>query len=541
MPKTTVKPPSALDLERIYAEVEARVNRSWEERFRKLERENERLREDRDLWQKKYFDQVEVSERLMGQLDLAHKKIDLLEKKVEHQENRISALLKQLHGKKSEVAKPEVSPEPLPQKRARGRQKGAKGHGRKKREALVEAEVIHDFEPGERCCEKCGMEYAQLGEQRSEEIDVEYRLVKLVHKRKKIVRTCKCKGSPPVKTAKGPAKLAAGGMFTTRFWSYFLFEKFQLQRPTHRVRQLWKVHGLDVSQGTITNGLKRLHDRNVFRPLAEAIRARIRDGTRQQSDETGWKVFQEIEGKDGHQHWLWVTLGSDATAFRVEQTRSKDAALKMIGKQPIILTSDRLSSYHNLGDNVMNSWCWAHIRREFLALANQKKNEKLGKRWVAMIDELYHLNNSRLKVSGKAFEELDEALKAAVGEFERRLKRNVVRKELAEEVRSLFKNIAKDWDGLTVFVNCLEIPMDNNASERALRNSVVGRKNYYGSGSKWSADLTADLFSILATLKMHDVNQLKWLEDYLQAVAKNGGKVPEDYKRFLPWNNTKDR
>jgi len=541
MPKTTVKPASVLDLERIYAEVEARVNRSWEERFRKLERENERLRVDRDHWQKKYFDQVEVSERLIGQLNLANKKIELLEKKVEHQENRINALLKQLHGKKSEVAKPDVLPEPLQEKRSRGRQKGAKGHGRKKRETLVEVEVIHDFEPGEQTCEACGVEYGHLGEQRSEEIDVEYRLVKLIHKRKKIVRTCKCKGSPAVKTAKGPAKLAAGGMFTTRFWSYFLFEKFQLQRPTHRVRQLWSVHGLDVSQGTITNGLKRLHNRNVFKPLAEAIRARIRDGTRQQSDETGWKVFQEIEGKEGYQHWLWVTLGSDATAFRVEPTRSKDSALKMIGKQPIILTSDRLSSYHNLGDNVVNSWCWAHIRREFLALANQQKNEKLGKRWVAMIDELYHLNNSRLKVSGKAFKELDEALKVAVGEFERRLKRNVVRKELDDEVRSLFKNIAKDWDGLTVFVDCLEIPMDNNASERALRNSVVGRKNYYGSGSKWSADLTADLFTILATLKMHEVNQLKWLEDYLQAVAANGGKAPDDYKRFLPWNNANDR
>jgi hypothetical protein len=40
---------------------------------------------------------------------------------------------------------------------------------------------------------------------------------------------------------------------------------------------------------------------------------------------------------------------------------------------------------------------------------------------------------------------------------------------------------------------------------------------------------------------MHDVNQLKWLEDYLQAVAKNGGKAPEDYKCFLPWNNAKVR
>jgi transposase len=158
-----------------------------------------------------------------------------------------------------------------------------------------------------------------------------------------------------------------------------------------------------------------------------------------------------------------------------------------------------------------------------------------------MVDELYHLNNSRLKVSGKAFVEFDEALKSAVREFERKLKLNAVRKGLDDEVRALFKNIAKDWDGLTVFVDCLDVPMDNNRSERALRNSVVGRKNYYGSGSIWSANLTADLFTILETLKMNDVNQLKWLEDYFQAVANNGGNIPEDFKSFLPWNNSNHR
>ena len=45
-----------------------------------------------------------------------------------------------------------------------------------------------------------------------------------------------------------------------------------------------------------------------------------------------------------------------------------------------------------------------------------------------------------------------------------------------------------------------EIPMDNNTAERGLRRSVVGRKNYYGSGAVWSEELAADLFTIFGTL-----------------------------------------
>lgn len=541
MPKTSNDLSRKQLLEQMYAEVEARIEKKFESRIRRLEADNERLERERDLWREKYFKQVETTEFLQGQLELADARIVKLEKTVERQGQRIKSLLKQLHGKKSEATKPDNSSANIVPKRARGRQPGSKGHGRKKRDDLQTLDIIYDFDPDEQLCAECGTEYEPLGEQTSEEIDVEYRVVKLVHRRKKIVRSCDCSSSPVVKVAKGPAKLTAGGMFTCRFWSYFLFEKFQLQRPTYRVRQLWRAHGLDVSQGTITNGLKRFHDRGVFKPLAEEIRRRIRDGSRQQSDETGWKVFQEIEGKEGHQHWLWVTLGSDATAFRVEPTRSKEAALKMIGPQPTILTSDRLSSYHNLGENVINSWCWAHIRREFLALANQDSTKALGQRWVAMIDEIYHLNNQRLAASGKSFKKLDEELRSSVLEFERKLKLNAKRRGMGEDVQKLFQNIARDWEGLTVFVDCLEVPMDNNSSERALRNSVVGRKNYYGSGSLWSADLTADLFTVLETLKMNQVNQLQWLERYLSAVAENNGEVPQTFKDFLPWNNNLNR
>ena len=44
------------------------------------------------------------------------------------------------------------------------------------------------------------------------------------------------------------------------------------------------------------------------------------------------------------------------------------------------------------------------------------------------------------------------------------------------------------WQGLTLFVEDPDLPMDNNQAERALRGPVVGRKNYYGSGAQWSGE-----------------------------------------------------
>lgn len=42
----------------------------------------------------------------------------------------------------------------------------------------------------------------------------------------------------------------------------------------------------------------------------------------------------------------------------------------------------------------------------------------------------------------------------------------------------------KYWPGLIVFVDDPYVPLDNNATERALRGRVIGRKNHYGSRSK---------------------------------------------------------
>src|SRR5260370_8432204 len=73
-------------------------------------------------------------------------------------------------------------------------------------------------------------------------------------------------------------------------------------------------------------------------------------------------------------------------------------------------------------------------------------------------------------------------------------------------VGKVLTSLQEHWSGLTHFADDPRIPMDNNLSERRLRGPALGRKNYYGSGALWSGRLAATLFSILATLKLCQLN-----------------------------------
>ena len=74
-----------------------------------------------------------------------------------------------------------------------------------------------------------------------------------------------------------------------------------------------------------------------------------------------------------------------------------------------------------------------------------------------------------------------------------------------------------------------------------MRGNVVGRKNYFGSGSIWSAELAAALFTLFKTLKLWEINIHTWLLAYFNECALKGGMPPENINKFLPWEMTKEK
>lgn len=486
--------------------------------------------------------------RMSDELGEANGKISLLEKEnselkvvVEKKDAQIKGLQKKLFAPSAESTLPSESSieqwEEAPPKRPRGKQPAAKGHGRKIRDNLPVEEVVHDVTPEQKHCQSCGLEREPSPFfETSEEIHYTYKLVRIRHKRRKYKKACSCKSVPTFVTAPAPDKLVPKGLFSTGFWTYILLEKFWLQRPLSRICSSLALQGLEVSDGSLASSMKRLP--KLFAPLYNSIRKRAREATHWQMDETHWRVFTDLMGKSNHKWWLWVTETDDTTLFTLDPSRSSNVPMRLLKDiEHGLLTCDRYSAYKPLEkQGILLSYCWSHVRRDYIKLRDgYPKLKRTANKWIEKIDSLFHCHRE-----GSSSSEFGNELRNICELMNQDAQRVLKRKDVHPELRSTLESLLRHWNGLTLFLLHEKLPLDNNASERALRNPVVGRKNYYGNRAIWSGHLAAMLFSIFATLSKHKINHRQYMLDYLTACAQNRGSPPIDIEPFLPWNYSKN-
>ena len=220
----------------------------------------------------------------------------------------------------------------------------------------------------------------------------------------------------------------------------------------------------------------------------------------------------------------------------------------------VVLVCDRYSAYKCLAkdcDDLIFAFCWAHVRRDFLQAARSwPALARWMFTWVEDIRELYRLNAVRLEAWDETlpvdlqpldFTERHRALETKLSQMQACCEAHLQEPTLHLSKQKVLSSLHNHWDGLTVFVGRPEVAMDNNSAERILRNPVVGRKNYYGSGSVWSAHLAARMFSVLQTVLLWGLNPHHWLSAFLHACAEHGGTSPTDLSAFLPWQMAPER
>src|SRR5208282_4316906 len=342
-------------------------------------------------------------------------------------------------------------------------------------------------------------------------------------------------------------KLIPKGRYGISLWVEILLDKYFTYRPTERLLASWRLLGLNLAAGTVTDGLQRLE--LLLRPIYEAIKQRNPRGDLHQGDETRWPVFVRLEGKEGHGWWLWLIKGRDTVAYLLDPTRSHTVPENHYGVESRgVLVVDRYSAYKAMiwvkDGVIVLAFCWAHVRRDFIRVGKGwPKSKTWALEWLRRIRGLYRLNASRLAVErdSAAFGVADDRLRQAVAEMKTQMETELAQADLAPPCRRVLESLQLHWEGLTLFVDDPRIQMDNNGSERLARGPAVARKNFYGSGSQWSGHLAAALFSILATLSMWKLNPRKWLTWYFEHCAASGGKVPENIQLFLPWNLSEEQ
>jgi transposase len=465
------------------------------------------------------------------------------------------ALLKkreqQLFGRRSEKSskhseKSNTSTDGAEVKKKRGQQPGSKGHGRKDYSHLPQVEETHELPLDEQKCQCCGLDFEELGgteDSRVIEIINVKAYQRVIH-RKRYQRACQCKdGGPKIQLAPNTEKLYPKATLGVSVWAYLLVYKYDYYLPLNRILKQLNSSELSLSAGTLTDGMQKLVP--LFLPAYNEIIERSLTGKHWHADETGWKVFEAIEGKKNNRWFMWIFHNDETVVYKICPSRSSKVLIEHFGEEHPggTLNVDRYSAYKVIAKAglFILAFCWAHVRRDFLEYAKgYPHNETWALNWIDDIAKLYHINNQRLKFKpkSKTFRDHQQSLINQIKKMEALINKQLEDEQLLPSAKKILKSLKNHWDGLTVFVNEPSIPMDNNLAERGLRGPILGRNGYYGSGAVWSSVLSAMMFTICKTLHLAKLNCHTWLLAYLQECAMNSGVPPDDIQKFLPWNMT---
>ena len=514
-----------------------------------------------------------------------------LKEELEQKEALIRDLRHRLFGKKSEAGGTQQAAAQQPKQapnRPRGQQRGSRGHGRTQHPDLSVIEERHELQ-GDSCfCSHCGLPYIPFpGDEEADIFEIDVKAYRRRICRKRYRKSCSCPptaNSPAIIVAPPPAKVIPRSPYGTSIWVHILLGKFLYAQPLHRILRELQGYGLSMASGTITGGLYKIAA--LFEPLKQAWYEHQMSESQFHNDESRWEVFVAVEGKIGHRWYLWVTRSPEVIYYQVAPTRS--AAVPMahfsgLEGTKVIVVCDRYSAYKKLARlnaAIILAFCWAHVRRDFLGVAmNFPTLKEWALEWVDAIGTLYHLNHQRLAhwqetlplaQQSMPFHQAQHRLEHQVEQMRERYaqllqadqaatssSRTTVKspstttdgktvpayrlEELPRAQRQVLTSLRNHWQGLIVFVTHPEVPMDNNSAEQSIRNPVTGRKNYYGSGSIWSAELAAVMFSLFQTIELWQLSPRHWLQEYLTACAREGGTAPEDITPFLPWRMSEDR
>jgi len=443
-----------------------------------------------------------------------------------------------------------TAPPPSPHSPSpRGQRRGAPGHGRRLYEELPPREEVHDLPEKERRCPMCGESYLACGSEDASEVEWEVTIQRVIHRRLKYRSACACQ-APVLLTAPPPPKLIPKGLLAVSAVANLLVNKYLHGQPINRqLNELALLCGVRFAPGTVVGVQDKVGE--LLRPLYDATLLHLREADHWNADETRWMQYGD---ETKHRWWLWVFASQDAVAFVLDPARSRAVPRRVFGlddetadarRATGIISCDRWKSYQGL-PGLQTAYCWAHVRRDFTDLAKgyPRLLGEWTRAWVERIALLYHLTAQRTRCDpgAEAFRRADMRLRNHVAAIARARDDERADETLLHDARAALDSMARHWHGLTLFLDHPAVPLDNNEAERLLRTGVVGRKNFYGSGSLSSGALTEAAYTVLLTAAKNGLNPLTYLRAYLDACAANGGNLPALLDRFLPWQAAaKDR
>lgn len=343
-----------------------------------------------------------------------------------------------------------------------------------------------------------------------------------------------------------PKALLHGSLVSPSLGAAIINGKYVNAVPLYRLEQEFQRYGLQITRQNMANWCIRLAE-EYLSILYDHLHEELYFYHVIQADET--PVLVNHDGrKAGSKSWMWVYRSGhlyqdrQIVLYEYQQTRNASHPREFLKGYDGICVTDGYQVYHTLEkelEELTIAGCWVHCRRRFdealklIPKPSQKESNAflLMKQIQAIYREEGKLNDLS---SDERLKQRQAVIKPLVDAFFAYLKTiNVSKKDKFGDAVRYALNQEKY---LRVFLTDGDVPIDNNASERAIRGFCIGKKNWQMIDTIHGAKSSAIIYSIVETAKANNLKPFDYVQHLLEEIPKHmNDKDCSFLEDLLPW------
>ena len=344
-----------------------------------------------------------------------------------------------------------------------------------------------------------------------------------------------------------PKTLLHGSLVSPSLGAAIINGKYVNAVPLYRLEQEFQRYGLQITRQNMANWCIRLAE-EYLSILYDYLHKELYFYHVIQADET--PVLVNHDGrKAGSKSWMWVYRSGhlyqkrQIVLYEYQQTRNASHPREFLKGYDGICVTDGYQVYHTLEkelEELTIAGCWVHCRRRFdeaLKLIS-KSYQKESNAFLLMkqIKAIYR-EEGKLKdlSSDERLKQRQAVIKPLVDAFFAYLKTiNVSKKDKFGDAVGYALNQEKY---LRVFLTDGDVPIDNNASERAIRGFCIGKKNWQMIDTIHGAKSSAIIYSIVETAKANNLKPFDYVQHLLEEMPKHMDDRDCSFlENLLPWS-----
>lgn len=346
-----------------------------------------------------------------------------------------------------------------------------------------------------------------------------------------------------------PKALLHGSLVSPTIAAAIMNGKYVNAVPLYRLEQEFSRYGLTITRQNMANWMIRLGE-SYLAVLYDYLHQKLYDYHVIQADET--PVLVNRDGRSaGTKSYMWVYRSGhlytdkQIVLYDYHKTRNSSHPREFLRNYSGICVTDGYQVYHTIEkerEDLQIAGCWVHARRKFdealTVIPKAHQNKSNAFLVIKQIQAIYREEGKLNKLSSEErLMQRQLVIKPLVDALFAYLKKMEPTVPASGQLRKAYTYILNQEKYLRVFLEDGEIPIDNNASERAIRGFCIGKKNWQMIDTINGAHSSAIIYSIAETAKANNLKPYDYFVYLLEEIPKHMEQKDRTFlEDLLPWS-----